>query len=168
MMDEKVIYDKIYLDIYNKFENSINFDNETLKQKMLVNFRIWFEKKYKDKLLKDISEQNYVGIDYLIGKIEKITKCSDLDKNKIITIDDKFEEFKRFSNIIFKLALKKSRIDIKTYNDYKERIISYKDKINIIFEDDYEYLKSECFLDLEYLLKGKEVGIYSLRLGKYI
>ncbi len=162
------IYDKIYKEVYEEFQKSLNFDNDELKKKIINSFEIWFKDQYKKQLEKAIQEENYIEIDNIIQRIKKISNYDQINKLKAITIDKEYEEFKKLSEAIFRAALNKAKMSEDTIKKYKEKMNEYEKKINNINLDDFKLLKSECLLDLNYLLDPEHTKTYSLRLGKYI
>ena len=162
------IYNEIYKELYEEFQKSLNFDNDELKKKIINSFEVWFKDQYKKQLEEAIQEENYLEIDNIIQRIKKISNYDQINKLKAITIDKEYEEFKKLSEAIFRAALNREKMSEGTITNYKEKMNEYEKRINNINLDDFKLLKSECLLDLNYLLDPENAKAYSLRLGKYI
>ena len=88
-------------------------------------------------------------------------------------IDNEFELFKKLSQEVFNLTTnfyekeEPTSIDI-DFDEYQQKLESFKSKISEVYISDYERELSECLLDLEYLKNKGNVTAYSIRLHNYI
>lgn len=163
-------YDEFYKMVIDYFNEHIDIDNKELKLKTLNSFIAWYNKNYQEEIKKCYEDNNQLRI---INIAEYIKKVINLDREsflKVIYIDENYEEFLQLSKKIYDLAKEalfsnKFNLTIDEYNSFKLELDKYEEKISVIFKNDYYMHKSECYLDLEYLINKGNVNAYSIRIG---
>lgn len=161
-------YEECYNMIIENFKNKIQTSDKLLKMKIFNNLVVWYKQNYEDELKKHFQNDNKIAIDTILKQIGKICNKSDLQKMKLVYMDEKFEEFMKISDDIFSIVSEsvingKYSFTEKNLNDYIVKLDSYELLISKIFIDEYNYYKSECVLDLNFLKAKGNVSRYSLR-----
>ena len=166
-------FDDLATILTDRMSESIKTENVLLRTKIMLNFDKWLRTNYKKDLIRCCELGDKFTIVSIVKKIEKIYMLSDYEKIKVLYIDNEFELFKKLSQEVFNLTTnfyekeEPTSIDI-DFDEYQQKLESFKSKISEVYISDYERELSECLLDLEYLKNKGNVTAYSIRLHNYI
>ena len=105
-------------------------------------------------------------------EIQNICSLSDYRKFQEIYECPQLTEISKLSNKIFNLIKeckqRKVSFDIKDYNYFINELNKYEQTFPKIIKNRFNEIKSECMLDLQYLLKQGNVDSYSFRTYNYL
>lgn len=166
-------YDEYYNMIINIFYESIKVEDLELHNKVLDALINWYKKNYEMLLKKHFENEDEGSVVALTKEIKQVCNLNDYEKIQQIYECKQLDELNELSTKIFELIkqMKKNNNITFDQNEYKKIL----DKFNKIEEDfpniiidKFKNIKSECLLDLEFLLKKGNVENYSFRTYNYL
>lgn len=166
-------YNEYYDMIIDLFRKSIKTKDASLYNKIFNTLINWYKNSYEADLINSFNAQNELRIANITKQIKKICEFNDYEKVQTTYQCDQLNELNKLSNQIFELvkeSIKSKNVEF-TELDYEKLMNKFKtieqDFPKIIFNK-FEYIRSECFLDLNYLLNKGNVQAYSLRTYDYL
>ena len=166
-------YQEYYATVKERFNNSVNTTDENLRTKILASLENWYQKNYADKAKDACEKSDDITLINISNDIEFICSKSDYLKVKLTYNDEAYNNSVKISRDIFSLVREsidknKFTLTLEEYNNFLRELEGYKENISILYKDDYDYLLSECVLDLDYLLNKGNVDSYSFRTSHYL
>lgn len=161
-------YDECYKMIIDNFESKISTKDKLLKIKIYNILLKWYKNNFEEELKFHFETDNKLGITNVLNRIEFVCRKNDSEKMKLVYANKNYEDFIKLSNYIFSLVIKfienkDSLLSDDDFIEYNKKIKSYSSLIPKLLLEKYEYYKSECILDLNYLKSEGNVQIYSFR-----
>ena len=165
-------YDEYYDEIITLFKKSISMEDKDLYNKVFNCLIVWYQKNYEEQIKKYFQDENELAIINLSKKIYYICNLSDYDKLQEIYVCDELSKLEQLSNDIFELVKKSHTTNVSfdegTYNSFVQAINQLEKTFPKIIINKYNTIKSECMLDLDYLLNKGNVQSYSIRTYDYL
>ena len=166
-------YDEYYNQIIKLFEEKIKTKKNELHDKILNCLNDWYRNTYENKIKFYFEDGNELAIINTTKEIIKVCESNDFDKIQSIYECDELKNLQKISNQIFDLVKKISRNDRINFNqdDYDKYINKLKEiesSFPVIIINQFNKIKSECILDLNYILNGGKVNNYSFRTYDYL
>lgn len=165
-------YDEYYKMLDDYIYKSIKTTNFYLHKKIYTSILNWYDKYYKKKIKNYILEEKYSAVLSLSKQIYSVCSLSDYEKLEFTFECKELSELNALSDEIFNLVKTKIKSDItidkEKVDEYVNKLNELSDKIPKILENKYDYIKSECLLDIDYLIMGNKVKYYSLRTSDYL
>lgn len=166
-------YDEYYNLIIGTFKNNIKTQDVKLYYKVFNTLLKWYKDNYESDLMNFFKEKDEISIINITKEIQKICELNDYEKIQNTYQCNQLDELNKISNEIFELVknmTKDNNVDFKE-SDYENFMNKFKQlEINfpkIIFNK-FEFIKSECIIDLNYLLNNGNVQTYSIRTYDYL
>ena len=166
-------YEEYYNKIINIFHNSIKTLNNELHTKIFNTLINWYKSNYEKLLLDYFEKKQENNIIMITKEIQKICDLNDYEKIQNTYQCVELDELNKISNVIFELVkqmIKNNNVDFKQSN--YEEILNKFELLEIKFPKiifkKFEFIRSECVLDLNYLLNNGNVQAYSLRTYDYL
>jgi len=166
-------YDEYYKMVIQNFDNSINSNDIQLREKILNTLIRWYQKNYEQQLIDYFKTNDEDSIVAISKEFKRVCDLNDYDKIQETYESNQLEELNRLSNQIFQLVKKINNDNSIAFNknDYDnviEKIKLLENDLPKIIINKFNFIKSECLLDLEYLLKNGKVQYYSIRTYDYL
>lgn len=166
-------YEEYYKTIINYFHDSIFTKEEKLHNKIFITLLNWYKNNYEEKLKECFKLQKEREIISISKQIKQVCSLSDYEKIQNTYECESLVKLNELSEKIYLLAIEMSKNNQIAFNkqDY-DNLINELNKIESnfpkIIEDKLKMIKSECLLDLDYLLNHGKVSVYSFRLYDYL
>lgn len=166
-------YDEYYDMIINIFNDSIKVTDIELRNKIFNTLITWYKENYEMLLIQYFEKEEENAIITLTKEIKQICNLNDYEKIQETYECEQLDELNELSNKIFDLVKQMEKDNNINFSKEDYEIVSNKlNKIEkefpkIIIEK-FKNIKSECLLDLEFLLNKGNVKYYSFRTNNYL
>lgn len=165
-------YNEYYEEVIRLFENKIQSNDNNLRMKILNCLITWYKKKYENILKKKFNEHSEIGIVNITKEIKRVCDMNDYDKLQEVYECEELIELERFSDKIFLLVQESEEKEIVFNQDDYNNVINKLNDMEKMFPkiiiNKFKKIKSECLLDLDYLLNKGQVESYSFRTYDYL
>ncbi len=166
-------YDEYYNQIINLFEEKIKTKDHELHDKIFDCLNNWYKSVYEDKIKFYFEDLNELAIINATKEIIKICESNDFDKIQSTYNCRELNNLDEISSQIFDLVKKTSRNEIinfnqSDYDNYINKLKEIESSFPLIIIAQFNKIKSECLLDLNYILKRGKVNNYSFRTYDYL
>lgn len=165
-------YEEYYDNLIKTLNNSIDAENEIIRNKIFNFLLLWYKKNYEEKIKRCFDNKDENQIVNMTKEIQNICSLSDYRKFQEIYECPQLTEISKLSNKIFNLIKdckqRKVSFGINDYNYFINELNKYEQTFPKIIKNRFNEIKSECMLDLQYLLKKGNVDSYSFRTYNYL
>lgn len=165
-------YDEYYTELIKFFHKSITIKDQDINSKIFNCLVNWYKANYEKNIIFYLNDNNQLPIINITKEIKRVCNLTDYQKLQEIYISEELNELNKISDEIFDLVKEtcknKTKIDEVYYFKMKDKINQLENKFPKIIIDKYNLIRSECILDLEYLINNGNVEKYSLRTYDYL